>query len=148
MTVDIRKCKISIIIKYGLLGFKCNTWPVSFCVWAKQTDPTWGSFFFLEIKLLNSVFTHSWHNGTWNVLAELINLVTTFRKITVIALALVLFYQEKMLKDNEILSHSRVYKLIVAWAFYVTNHPVDTRRKSHVFLIFLKLFINMSWNSS
>lgn len=36
------------------------------------------------------MFSHSWHNGTWNGLAELINFVTTFIKITVIALALLL----------------------------------------------------------
>lgn len=65
---------------------------VKFCVWAKQTDSTLGYCFSPEIKVLNSVFTHSWHNGTWNVLAELINLETTVIKITVIALALVLSY--------------------------------------------------------
>lgn len=92
--VGTEKCETLINIKYDILGFKCKTRTVSFYVWAKK--PTWYNCVnsFLKIKVLNSVFTHSWHNNIWNVLAELINLVTMLRKITVIALALVLFYKK------------------------------------------------------
>lgn len=74
----------------------------------------WVTFFPSEIKLLNSVFTHSWHNGTWNVLAELINMETTVIKITVIALALVLsYFIRKRSSKSEILSHSEDTQIII-----------------------------------